>query len=427
MLIFLYNIIQILALFLLWPFVAVTIFCVPKYRGRLAGRLGFGLHNLRLPEGRRRIWVHALSVGESASAKPLLAAIKIAYPEFYIIFTTTTKGGAQFAQSMAGLVDCLAPFPVDISFVVKKFIRHFRPDLFILIETDFWPNVLSQLRQNKIPCILANGRITETSFQRYAKCRPLFKQLFESFDYLCMQTARDSENMVKLGVAPRKVTNIGNLKYDMTNFPDDADSRDLVFFDKLRLLADRKLLVAGSTHFGEEQILLRIFKKLRRQIPGLFMVIAPRDVLRGKEVAQMSRKEGFEAWTRSGVYRDSASILVLDTLGELTRIYSLADLVFIGGSMVDQGGHNPLEPAFFGKPVVFGEYMSDFSEIVSDLLNVGAAETIKDEEELYKFLLRILSDDTLRKTMGERGAALIHQNRGAAKRYVERIVQVMRL
>ncbi len=422
-----YNIIQILALLLLWPIVAVVVFFVPKYRGRFGKRLGLGLKKVLLPEGRKRIWIHALSVGESSSAKPLIAALKREYPEVVLIFSTTTKGGEKIAESMKGFVDFRVPFPVDISFVVTGFVRYLRPDLFILIETDFWPNVLHQLRKNRVPCMLANGRVTEESFQRYKKCMPLFRQLFDSFDSLYMQTEKDAANMLKLGVEPYKVENIGNLKYDMADIPAAVDFQGKTFRDELHISAEKRLFVAGSTHPGEEEIVLRVFNKLQNELSDLLLVIAPRDVSRGEEIVKMAQKEGLEAWRRAGQFRDNSSVLVLDTLGELIRIYTLADIVFIGGSMVAEGGHNPLEPAFFGKPVVYGECMTDFSEIIRDLEEVHAAETIKNEEELFRVLFRILSDDVEREQMGERGSVLVRKHRGAAGRYVERIGQVMQL
>lgn len=425
MLLPLYNIIQILALLLLWPLIAALVFSVPKYRGRFGKRLGFGLKNLHITEGRKRIWVHALSVGESSSAKPLIAAIKKTYPDVFLIFSTTTKGGEQFAESMADLVDLLAPFPVDISFVVKKFVRCLRPDLFILIETDFWPNVLHQLQKNKVPCILANGRITETSFHRYKKCRPLFRQLFDSFDYLFMQTEKDAANMVGIGIASPKVAVIGNLKYDMANIFGAAVSQEKEFRDELHISAEKRLFVAGSTHSGEEEKVLRVFKKLQQNFLDLFLVIAPRDVSRGKEIVRLAQKEGFNSWRRSAQACNNAKVLVLDTLGELSKLYTLADIVFVGGSLVAAGGHNPLEAAFAGKPVVFGPWMTDFSEIVRDLEEVHAAETIMDEEGLYLVLSRILTNDPLRAQMGAQGAALVKKHRGAAERYVKRIGQVI--
>ena len=418
MLIF-YNIVQLLALLILGPFLALWLLTSAKYRDRLPRRLGFGLS--RMVRGLRpgpRVWVHALSVGEVASARPLLLAIRQEMPEMVVILSTTTRGGKEYAKRLAGLVDCLVPFPLDLYWVVARFIKLLRPDLFILVETDFWPNLLARLGRQGVPSLLVNGRITRRSMARYQRFKFLFAPLFNGFKMISMQMAEDATRLAELGLDPRKIVACGNLKYDLV----DSLTRPGPVLDLGTCgLTGRPLLVAGSTHKGEEAVLLQAFAALRATYPGLAMVIAPRSLERAAEVMSLAVEAGLTCGLRStSAGNKPCQVLVLDTLGELALLYRQAELAFVGGSLVKEGGHNPLEPAFFGKPVLFGPDMSDFAEISRDLLRVGAAETVT-AESLLGIIGSLLSQKERRARMGQAAADLVQSHQGAAHRHLELI------
>lgn len=423
MLLFIYNIIQILLLLLLSPLLGLIICCTPKYRGRIGGRLGFGLKRILIPDQRKVIWVHALSVGEVASARPLLKAIKAQHPDFFLVLSSTTRGGADFAKGMGDIIDLFIPFPLDILFVVKKFISHISPDLFILIETDFWPNFLHEIHRQKIPSILANGRITTKSLRNYRRGRFFFKMLFGVFDVVAMQTKDDAKEVVGLGVDSDRVVAMGNLKYDSLNVV--TSSCRISFY----LSSNCPVLVAGSTHPGEEEIVLGVFKKLLAKFPDLILVIAPRDVARGAALCDMAIAQSLSVSLRSDALPlvPPGTILVLDTLGELTALYNEAWIVFVGGSLEKFGGHNPLEAAMLAKPVIYGPHMEDFQEIAADLLAVDGAYMVYSEEEFFSRASSLLENEELAKSMGANGANMVGKQSGASKRYADMVESIIRV
>ncbi|NOX24700.1 MAG: 3-deoxy-D-manno-octulosonic acid transferase [Deltaproteobacteria bacterium] len=415
-----YNIIQLLALLLLWP-VLVLWALSPRHRGRIAARLGAGLPKLGKSKGGPRIWIHALSMGEAASALPLITAIRRDIPQAEIIFSTTTRGGSQYARHLADKVDYQVAFPFDFYWLVKRFIKRLNPDLFILIETDFWPNILGQMWAMGIPAILANGRITANSFKNYRRASFIFRPLFNSFSFLSMQMEADAGRMIDLGVPPAKVGCCGNLKYDLQPFngPKNRAARR----EDFNLPETGLILVAGSTHRGEEEIIINSYITLAAKYK-LALVIAPRDTGRGAEIAAMLQRRGLNCARRSQRNTGPTSILVLDTLGELIRVYSLADLAFVGGSLVPQGGHNPVEPASLGRAVIFGPHMEDFAEISRDLCQNQAALGVS-ADNFTTVCANLLADKNQRREMGERAARFILTNQGAAGRYIEIIKKII--
>jgi 3-deoxy-D-manno-octulosonic-acid transferase len=413
-----YNIVQLLALLLLVPFLALWVLMAAKYRSRIPLRLGFGLRRLvrGLPSG-PRVWIHALSVGEMASARPLVQLLRREMPEVVIILSFTTRGGEEYGKRLAGVVDCLVPFPLDCYWVVAHFVRVLRPDLFVLVETDFWPNLLARLQREGVPSLLVNGRITNSSMASYQRFKFLFAPLFQGFWRISMQMGDDARRLAELGVTPERIVVCGNLKYDMT--PVSADGSPTLDLSDCGL-SGRPLLVAGSTHAGEEDILLDTFLKLRISYPELAMVIAPRTVTRAPAVLSLGDKMGLKCGLRSNQGANSCQVLVLDTLGELAQVYQQADLAFVGGSLVNEGGHNPLEPALFGKPVLFGTDMSDFAEISRDLCEAGAAVTVT-AESILEAMTTLLAQEERRKEMGRAAEALVLAHQGASACYLRLI------
>ena len=428
--IILYNIFQVFSLILLSPLLLVKAIISPKYRGRILLRLGIGIEELtqKLPVSQQRIWIHALSVGEVLSAQPLVKELRLTCPDVTLIFSATTKTGEELAREvMAREIDLFVPFPLDIYGIARKFINLINADLFVLIETDFWPNFLHTLNRKGTPAILVNGRISQSSFARYQRLRFMFLPMFKTFQFISMQTEADAEKMVELGVDADRVKALGNLKYDAV-LPEtvgwEQKQRPISFYrQQFGIPPEKVVWIAGSTHTGEEVGILSAYKRLSLLFPDLFLVVAPRDIGRGREIKEIADKLGLTVRRRTAPFHDEefpgAPLLILDTMGELSRMYSFCNIAFIGGSLVPDGGHNPLEPAAFGKPILFGPYMDDFTEISSDLLEKDAAIVCQDEDEIFEVLKKLLVNDSLQKKMGEKAQALVLQHRGVTKRHIE--------
>lgn len=415
-----YNALQILVLTLVGPILFVKAILTEKYRKRLPLRLGKGLERqlTSCPLVGPRIWIHALSVGEVASAHALVKALRAELPGVTLLFSTTTDAGASFAKSTLGnQVDYFIPFPLDILPCVNKFLDLVAPDLFLLVETDFWPNFLAALRKRKVPAVLVNGRISRGSFARYHRLRLFFRPLFDSFASICMQTAEDVERMVALGVSAQRVNTLGNLKYEAAGLEPVGGEIER---EDLGISTNRMVWAAGSTHSGENEIVLHVHKRLVADFPDLLLLLAPRQVSRGDAIAAMAESRGLAVARRSqGGGALNASVLLLDTIGELSGSYRLCEVAFVGGSLVPQGGHNPLEPAFFARPVLFGSHMEDFFEVSHDLVQVGGALWVAGEEELYQRLKGLLANDVLRREMGAKSNALLAKHQGVTSRHVE--------
>jgi len=395
----LYNFIQLAGLLILFPILTVFVACSSKYRDRIPARLSLGLGKKLATKNQsgRTIWLHALSVGEVTSAVPLVRALRKRYPTWKIVVSTTTRSGKKVADMLlAPFADTIIDGPLDLLPTVTRFINCIRPDLFILVETDFWPNILHCLRTKNIPAILVNGRISKKSMTRYQRLDFFFLPMFEAFAFLAMQTRQDMEKMEFLGIAAEKLPILGNLKFATRLHDTEAFSN----LQANLLPKNRILFIAGSTHPGEEYILLDCYKRLRSNFPNLFLIVAPRDPARAKEIVDLAIGQGLSISLRSTAVFTSADIFILDSIGELNAFYALADLAFVGGSLVEKGGHNPVEPAAMAKPVFFGPHMEDFSEIADTLIAEGGAIRVNDKEELLQMLTELLENSERSRQMG---------------------------
>lgn len=423
--IFFYNLLQILGFCLLWPLVLLVVACKAKYRLRIPKRLGLGLGSLLadIGRGKPRIWIHALSVGEVASAASFVRSLRQHYPHASLLFSAATSSGRRYAQNISDFpVDAIIPFPLDLYPVTLRFIRTVRPDLFVLIETDFWPNFLHGLRREKVPALLVNGRISQKSYTRYSAFQPFFLPMFNSFQVLAMQRRQDMEKMIELGVDPARLMVLGNLKYDAV-LP-SAAVRPCTRAD-FTIGPDRVVFLAGSTHDGEEEIVCAVFQKLLRRFPLLFLVIAPRNVERSDSVVKLVRQMGLSVARRSKGVAGEDQVMVLDTMGELAGLYAVADLAFVGGSMVDQGGHNPLEPAVFGVPVFFGMHMEDFADVAEEMMAEQCARQVQTADQLLEGISGLLLDEKLRKKTGNAARVFVSSRQGVNLRHMELIERVL--
>lgn len=417
-----YNFLQVILLVIGFPVILALVLARDKYRGRIGQRLGIGLGRTPLctdGEGRKRIWIHCLSVGEVTSAVPFVRELRRRLPDACIIFSAATATGMMVAgKRIRPHVDHLIAAPLDFLPAVQRFVDHLRPDLFILVETDFWPNWLDCLRRRGIPAMLINGRISPSSFRTYNRLRFFFAPLFGSFSMLAMQTASDAEQVRRLGAPADRVAVLGNLKYDTAALP-AADTVSPPDLSRLRLPDDSIVWICGSTHNGEEEIILTAFSRLQGVFPLLALIVAPRNPVRGRDILTLAGSKGLQAGCRTTGGSGTTRLLILDTIGELTECYRLARLAFIGGSLVDRGGHNPLEAAAYGVPTLFGPHMEDFAEIARDLVQEGGARIVHSAEEMTGAVRDILAEPDLHGKMSRAAAGLITRGKGVVARHID--------
>ncbi len=373
---------------------------------------------------KRSIWVHALSVGEVISALPLVNALQERYPELGIVLTVTTRSGMSVAcEKLKNRQVSLHYMPLDAWWVLRKFVRRIQPTLFILVETDIWPGLPDWLQRKGVKSVLVNGRISPRTFRAYNRGRWFIRKLFHGFACCLMQSDLDRNRLLQIGVPERKVTTTGNIKFDqkwavMSREEKRAWSR------KLRIQPEAFLWVAGSTHSGEEEILIDVFARIRASFPLVRLVLAPRDPARASEILTLVSKRGIKGTLRSALDAPGTvewDVLILNTMGELGRIYGLANVSFVGGSLVPVGGHNLLEPAGFGCPVLFGPHTHNFVAMALMLLEWKGGMRVQDGESLYHALNGLLANTEKCRRMGLQAGAFVRSNSGALERVLERI------
>jgi 3-deoxy-D-manno-octulosonic-acid transferase len=388
-----------------------------KYVGSLHQRLGFLPITFNI-DGDDSIWIHAVSVGETLTARALAADLKSLYPRFRLFLSTTTLAGQQVARDTLQDLDGVFYCPFDWTFIVRRTLKLVRPRVFIMIETEIWPNLLRACRKRGVMTVLINGRISSRSYPRYRLIRPFFRRVLADIDRFCMQNEESAARVVALGADPARVTVTGSLKFDSLQLPAGTvhgkpRERVLRFF---RISPSRQVVVAGSTLRGEEAAVPRAFARVKSASPSALAILAPRHPERFGEVERLARDAGFVTIRRSELPIDAeprADVVILDSIGELAQIYQLATAVFVGGSLVDRGGHNILEPAIFGKPILFGPHMQNFKEIADAFLSNGAAVQVLSDRDLEDALLGLLIDPVRRARLGAAARALVEANRGA--------------
>ena len=423
--IFLYNLLFVLGGALGLPFFVVKALTLEKRRATIWKRLGVGLNRVKLTDD-KLVWIHALSVGEVLSSTALIKKFKEAYHDYSVALSVSTLSGYEVAREcFADETDCIFFFPYDFIWTVKRFIKRIDPCLFLLIETDLWPNFLNELRKCGVPAILVNGRISPSSHLGYKRFSFFSKQLMSGFACCCMQTETDARRIISIGAPEEEVEVTGNIKFDVP--PVSASDEEI---SELRasmgIRPEAKVFVAGSTHEGEETIILRCFESLKRTFPDLVLVVVPRDPARANGVHRMFKQAGFLAFLRTEFDKSDSGLMpeaiIVDTIGELRQLYGMANVVFVGKSLVNLGGQNPVEPAALGKPILFGPYMFNFELVAEMLMQHGGALQVTNEEELSEHVKGLLSDPKRSSAMGMEAYKVFQMNRGAIARTM-RIVE----
>lgn len=419
-----YNIILTLALIFASPYFLIKSLFKKPLRKALLQRMGF----LGTPSLGSSIWIHAASVGEVFCSIPLVRRIKKEFPNRKIILTTMTSTGHEAAKGQLPEADHILFFPIDHPLILRRVLRKIQPALLLIAETELWPNLLRTCGKKGIPIILFNGRVSEKSFRGYLFFRFLFEECLRYVSLFLMQTKEDQDRITRIGAPPDKTRVVGNLKFDqaLPSVTQEATTRLAQLFG---LHGGETVFIAGSTHSGEEELLMGLSKELREIAPDLIFILAPRHLNRLEEVERLLQKES-PSWIRRTALSMNQNrpnqerrpdVILLDTMGELMSLYSLATVVFIGGSLVPVGGHNPLEPLFFKKCVLFGPFMFHFSEISRRLLEEGGAIQVNGIEDLSSHLRRLLKNERARKEMGERGYQFLRKHQGATERMFEEI------
>lgn len=401
-----------------------------KYHRDMWMRLGFLPGKaIKALEGQKPIWVHAVSVGEVMAAKPLLDELHKEFPDKKIIISTVTKTGNNIARNIARPSDIVLYFPLDLNMVVRNFVDKINPEIFILLETEIWPNTIRIVHKRRIPIIIVNGRISPRSFRRYKFVKLFLRKILKNIDMFCMQSLVDAARIVELGAKKYKVRVTGNMKFDASLIKDFFSERESLIKRTFSLNNGQKLIVAGSTHKGEEEMLLTAFKNLKPAFPKIRLLIAPRHIDRTPEIETLARSFGFKPARLSQLaiaqMSTNSDFLILDTLGDLKTAYNLADLVFVGGSLIPRGGQNMIEPASFGKPILFGPHTFNFQDIADLFVIKGAAVLVNNEKELESSFKGLLENNNESKAMGHRAKRIVEENSGATVRNMGFITELV--
>jgi len=426
--ILIYHMLTTFLLLLVLPVLPLVWLISAKRRANLLQRMGlFTGIPLKKP-GEYRIWVHALSVGEVNSAVPFVTGLKKKRPKENILFTASTRTGFETARRLmspekgGAPVSALGYFPFDVWICVLAVVFRARPDLVCLVETDLWPGFLSIMKLRRIPVVLVNARLSPRSLTGYRRLGSFSTLFFSGLSHVMAQTSKDADGFEELGISKDRISITGNMKFDRPGRDITRSTRQMLE-KKMGVRTGQKVWIAGSTHQGEESVVVEAFDGIRKTCPGLKVIIAPRDPKRTRQLLRELPIAPYAAacFSDPEPERIKADILFIDVLGELALAYAVCDFAFIGGSLVEQGGHNPLEPAMFGKPLVFGPHMTDFREIENLLMDAGGAARVRNARELLHKGELILADTGLCESMGEAAQKVFYENAGALKKILKKL------
>ncbi|MEK6713678.1 MAG: 3-deoxy-D-manno-octulosonic acid transferase [Nitrospirota bacterium] len=434
MMYFLYNILLIILLIFTFPFWIFKVLTKEKHRKGFWEKLGIAKENPSplWGEGKGegvtkgfsneiRIHIHAVSVGEVIAATPFIKELRQRHPEIRLILSTVTPTGNEVAHKRLPEVDHILYSPFDLPWSVKKFIKRVRPDLYVSVETELWPNFLREVKRSGAKSVIINGRISPDAFKGYRRFRPFMKRVLANVDLFCMQSDEDAERIREIGAPSGSVTVTGNMKYDQKFIEMNNDAIN----SKMRLFGINngdKVIVAGSTHPGEDEAILSSYFECLKDDETLRLIIVPRHIERTADIERLVKAKGLDVIRRTGLgnsEKNSVShrtVIVVDTIGELSTLYSIATVVIIGGSFIPHGGQNPLEAMYYKKPVIFGKHMFNFKQITEEILESGAGVMVENENYLKEAMKVLLNNSNKQREMGEKGYKIIARNRGAVER-----------
>ncbi len=417
------RIIYSFILYLLTPYAILRLLWrsrrLPGYRQRMLER--FAIYKKSYPLAKHCIWIHAVSVGESILAVPLIKRLRQQYPDYQILVTTTTPTGSEqihkHFQDVAQneILHLYAPY--DLPWAVRRFLNMFKPKIAVMMETELWPNILHYCNKADIPVYIANARLSPKSAKSYARFPKLMKQMLSKVTTVIAQSQADAKRYIMLGLNAKNVVVSGSMKFDLQLPASVSEASELL---RQQWGNDRRVWIAASTHEGEEDIILKAFAVIKKQLPDTLLVLVPRHPDRFEKVANLATRAGYKIVLRSQAKACNAQtdIFIGDTMGELVLFYAASDVAFVGGSLVPTGGHNLLEPAALGLPIITGRYMFNFAEITDLLKAAGCITQIFDNNELATAVINYLQDPGLRMQAGEKGKQLIEKNRGAIDKHL---------
>ena len=379
-----------------------------SYLGRWNERFGL----VSTLDQRGSIWVHAASVGEFNAASPLIRALLKTYPEIPLTVTTLTPTGSERVKRDLGDKVAHSYIPIDLPGSVNRFLKRLQPRMIIVMETEIWPNLYLQARRLNIPLLMANARLSKRSVKRFGRLPGFVGEVLQTVAWTGAQSDADAERLVSCGANLQRIDMTGNLKFDLS-VPASLEERAVAL--RLRWGQERPVLVAGSTHEADENVVIPAFVELLKSVPDALLILVPRYPERFARATQLAKAAGLRTELRSQgeICSAQARCFVIDSIGELMSYYACADVAFVGGSFGEQGGHNALEPAALGKPVLLGPNMENAKEIASQLLQCNAAQRVSNSQDFRQAAEQILTDGVLRDSMGQAGRGLVEKNKGA--------------
>ena len=425
----LYSLLLALLIAITIPFWLWKYFTTAKYRGTLQQRLGFKLPIALSDHAKPRIWVHAVSVGETLAAKGLVEKLAERFTGHEIVLSTVTKTGQQVAVQKLSGVAATFYLPLDFTWIVQRVIDQVQPRFFVVMETELWPNLFFALHKRQIPIFTVNGRLSPGSFKNYRRMRYFMQRFLQPVTLFAMQSSMDAERMAQIGGSNEIIRNTGNIKYDQAiKTPTKAEMEQL--FKKLPP-PTAPVWIAASTHPGEEEQVLTVFKRLREQHNSLRLILVPRHPERAGKIADMIKQHGWDhvaistiedAFSKQQIGNGwQETILLVDQVGWLTRIYGYAQVAYVGGSLVPHGGQNMLEPAAWSIPPVFGPYTHNFKDASQQIIDGGGGVRVRDAEELYAAIFSLLNSPQKCRDMGVNAHKVVAANTGALQRTVDAI------
>lgn len=392
---------------------------VPEYRKRWAERLGFTPHRLE-----KCIWVHAVSVGETIAAVPLIAALKKAYPDIPLLVTNMTPTGAARVKAAfkSEVVQCYVPY--DLPGAMLRFINRIHPMICIVMETELWPNQFAICKAKHIPIVVTNARLSEKSAHGYQRIHFLTNDMLKAVSKLASQGRQDAERFIALGMPKENVVVTGNLKFDLV-LPADLTEKKMIL--RKELGENRLIWIAASTHPGEEEIIIAAHKKIRSHCPNALLILVPRHPDRFDEVAAMTQQHHLQMARRSlkEMCSNETAVYLGDTMGEMLLLYSVCDVAFVAGSFAKIGGHNVLEAAALEKPIITGPHLHNFAEISQMLQDAKGMFVVQNEDELADKIIQFFADENERKKIGENALRVVEENRGSLVKQMDVIQSVL--